>query len=54
MTYTDKAPAPLTVAEVAARWQCSRVSVARKIRTGELPCLRLSKRLVRVAFAAVV
>lgn len=39
---------PLTIAEVAERWQCSRDTVRNRIRTGALKCLRLSARMVRV------
>ena len=41
MTTIETSPRLLTVAETAERLRCSKVSVYRRIHSGELPALRL-------------
>jgi excisionase family DNA binding protein len=43
----------MTIAEVAARWKCSRDTVERLIRNGKLKCQDLSDRVIRVPLWAV-
>lgn len=48
------AEAPYTIAECAKRWKECEETVKRRIRRGELACLRLSKRKILVPASAVV
>ena len=46
-------PRPLTIAEVAERWQCSRDTVEHRIKTGKLKCLKLGPKLTRVTLEQI-
>lgn len=46
-------PRPLTIEEVAERWDYSKDSVRRLIRGGKLPCIRVGPRKVLVPFSDV-
>lgn len=44
---------PLTIAELARRWQCSATTVRNQIARGELSCVRLAPRIVRIPWEEI-
>jgi len=49
----ERLPAFFTYQDVARRWQCSVATVARLVKRGDLPCVRIGT-LVRIAAVAVL
>lgn len=49
---TNRAP-QFTIQELATRWNCHPLTIRRRIKSGEIRCLRFSRQLVRIELAEV-
>jgi excisionase family DNA binding protein len=43
----------LSIAELASRWGCHPLTIRRRLKRGEIKCLRISSQLVRIELAEV-